>query len=195
MTAKGVSKQRFGKNRIADIPHTIATFLNLKFASLYTGHAIRRTSATEMAKNGTSIEEMKRFVGWRSNTVAESYVARSISTKQTMAERLAPKVSSYFSSKDKAIVDGKIKKVASSKRKLESNSSDDTILTGTTEKTATSKNRTIVIEDDIPAKTQRVDSSSSERTVEHVLDNVSSSGINIAVNNCTIQNFINHHTK
>lgn len=64
--------QAIGKNTIAAMPKKIAKFLNLERPETYTGHSFRRSSTTMAADAGASLEEMKRFYYWKSNTVVES---------------------------------------------------------------------------------------------------------------------------
>ena len=53
---KGVCTHQFiGKNKIAEMPKLIATFLKLPEAEMYTGHAVRRTSATFLAEAGINM--------------------------------------------------------------------------------------------------------------------------------------------
>lgn len=64
--------QPIGKNTIALMPRRIASFLNLENPNSYTGHSFRRSSTTMAADAGATLEEMKRFYYWKSNTVVES---------------------------------------------------------------------------------------------------------------------------
>jgi hypothetical protein len=60
-----------GKTTIANISRQIALFLGLENASLYTGHALRVTSATVMADSGADILSLKRHGRWTSDSIAE----------------------------------------------------------------------------------------------------------------------------
>ena len=82
------SRQPLGLHNIGGIPYRIATFLHLDNPKRYTGHAIRRSSATWLAHTGVDLLTLKRLAGWKSSTVAESYIAESISNKRTIAEKL-----------------------------------------------------------------------------------------------------------
>jgi len=86
------TKTSYGKSK------KIASWLALPNSDYYTGHAMRRTAATIIADRGGDTSTLKRFIGWRSSTVAEGYVARSKNNQREMANTLAPKqiVSPYF---------------------------------------------------------------------------------------------------
>lgn len=70
-------KSPFGKNMIAAVPREIALFLGLESPNLYTGHALRVTSATTLADQGADIVELKRHGRWASSSIAEGYVRES----------------------------------------------------------------------------------------------------------------------
>ena len=67
--------QPVGKNKIAEIPCKIATYLNLDNPKTYTGHSFRRTSTTLLANTGAEVLTLKRRGGWKSGSIAETYVA------------------------------------------------------------------------------------------------------------------------
>jgi integrase len=77
-----------GINNIGSIPSKIATFLNLPNPSQYTGHCFRRSSATLLANRGGDLLTLKRHGGWKSGTVAESYVADSLKRKIDVAHMM-----------------------------------------------------------------------------------------------------------
>jgi hypothetical protein len=77
-----------GINNIGSIPSKIATFLNLPNPSQYTGHCFRRSSATLLANRGGDLLNLKRHGGWKSGTVAESYVADSLKRKIDVAHMM-----------------------------------------------------------------------------------------------------------
>lgn len=70
-------------------PALIACYLKLPDADKYTGHAFRRTSATVMANDKMTVEELKRQVGWKSSTVAAGYIEESIQTKTDVSKLIA----------------------------------------------------------------------------------------------------------
>lgn len=80
--------QPVGIHTIGCIPSKIAIYLNLTDASLYTGHCFRRTSATLFANAGGSKENLKRHGGWKSDSVAESYVEESVLNKTKIAKAI-----------------------------------------------------------------------------------------------------------
>lgn len=71
--------QPVGKNMFGKIPSIIAKYLGLSEAHKYTGHCLRRTSATLLADAGATMTMLKRHGGWKSTTVAEGYLEDSIS--------------------------------------------------------------------------------------------------------------------
>lgn len=80
--------QPVGRNSFAKIPCEIAKYLNLNNPENYTGHSFRRTSATLLANSGVDVLGLKRHGGWKSSTVAESYVAESLANKIDVANRI-----------------------------------------------------------------------------------------------------------
>lgn len=75
------TSQPIGIQTFGTIPRRIAQFLNLSNCELYTGHCMRRTSATFLAESGADIQVIKRHGGWRSNNTAEGYIEESINDK------------------------------------------------------------------------------------------------------------------
>lgn len=73
--------QRTGINKFGALGKTIASFLNLPNPALYTGHCFRRTSATLLIDSGGDLTALKRHGGWKSSTVAESYIDESLMNK------------------------------------------------------------------------------------------------------------------
>ncbi|XP_044268814.1 uncharacterized protein LOC123013993 [Tribolium madens] len=80
--------QPVGIHTFRSIPSKIANYLHLPEPSLYTGHCLRRTSATLFANAGGSKENLKRHGGWKSDTIAESYVEESVLYKTKMAKTI-----------------------------------------------------------------------------------------------------------
>jgi hypothetical protein len=78
-----------GVNNIGSVPCEIATFLELDNPKQYTGHCFRRTSATLIADSGSILVTLQRAGGWRSQTVAEGYIAESLSSKNDIAHRIS----------------------------------------------------------------------------------------------------------
>lgn len=81
-------RQPMGINKIGEVPKKIAQFLNLEDVHLYTGHCLRRTSATLLSDSGADLTSLKRHGGWRSNTVAESYIEDSIENKTKICNNI-----------------------------------------------------------------------------------------------------------
>lgn len=82
------SSQPVGKNTLGKIPNIIASYLKLPDAKSYTGHCLRRTSATLLADAGVDITTIKRHAGWKSTAVAEGYIENSIKNKTNIANQV-----------------------------------------------------------------------------------------------------------
>ncbi|KAI4467936.1 hypothetical protein MML48_2g00007961 [Holotrichia oblita] len=81
--------QVIGVHSIGKIPCLIANYLGLPNSEQYTGHCFRRSSATLLANSGATISVLKRHGGWKSATVAESYVEDSIENKNKIANSIS----------------------------------------------------------------------------------------------------------
>ncbi|KAJ8971621.1 hypothetical protein NQ317_016338 [Molorchus minor] len=82
------SSQPVGKNTMGKIPSVVASYLKLPDVACYTGHCLRRSSATLLADAGVDITTIKRHAGWKSKTVAEGYVENSIENKTKIANQV-----------------------------------------------------------------------------------------------------------
>ncbi|KAJ8980663.1 hypothetical protein NQ317_013275 [Molorchus minor] len=82
------SSQPVGKNTMGKIPSVVASYLKLPDVACYTGHCLRRSSATLLAGAGVDITTIKRHAGWKSTTVAEGYVENSIENKTKIANQV-----------------------------------------------------------------------------------------------------------
>lgn len=82
------SVQAVGINTIGKLPSLIAAYLKLPNPSEYTGHCFRRLSATLLADMGADITNLKRHGGWKSTSVAESYIEDSIENKIKIANQI-----------------------------------------------------------------------------------------------------------
>lgn len=98
------TRQPIGITKIGAMPRTIAEFLKLPDAARYTGHCWRRSSATTLVNSGADILTLKRHGGWKSTSVAESYVEESDYQKKIISEKITeavmpkPKIQPIFSS-------------------------------------------------------------------------------------------------
>ncbi|KAJ8984767.1 hypothetical protein NQ317_012130 [Molorchus minor] len=81
-------KIQVGKNTMGKIPSVVASYLKLPDVACYTGHCLRRSSATLLADAGVDITTIKRHAGWKSTTVAEGYVENSIENKTKIANQV-----------------------------------------------------------------------------------------------------------
>lgn len=86
---KRCTVQPVGKNTFGKMPSKIASFLGLPNPEAFTGHCLRRTSATALVNAGANMTTLKRHGGWRSSTVAEGYLADSMELKKKTARMLA----------------------------------------------------------------------------------------------------------
>ena len=86
------TNQPVGINKIGAMPSIIASFLNLVDANLYTAHSFRRTSATLLAESGGDITAIKKLGGWKSTSVAESYIDSSLKNKRKIGEQITNSV-------------------------------------------------------------------------------------------------------
>lgn len=77
-----------GIHKLGSVAGEVAKYLNLPNANAYTGHCLRRTSATLLVDSGGDITALKRHGGWRSNTVAEGYIEESIKNKEEIARKI-----------------------------------------------------------------------------------------------------------
>lgn len=82
------TKQPVGLHTFGKIPQKIALFLNLANPELYTGHCLRRSSATLLVNGGASITNLKRHGGWKSANIAEGYIETSIRNKIDIANKI-----------------------------------------------------------------------------------------------------------
>lgn len=80
--------QCIGINSFGKMPSKIAAYLQLKNPEHYTGHSFRRSSATMLADSGAGITNVKRLGGWKSTTVAESYIDDSTNQKKDMSNKI-----------------------------------------------------------------------------------------------------------
>ncbi|KAJ8918175.1 hypothetical protein NQ315_014041 [Exocentrus adspersus] len=81
--------QLVGINTISKTFSKVASFLGLPDPESFTGHGMRRSSATLLANAGGDITTVKRHGGgWKSTTVAENYIEESLSSKMAIAEKI-----------------------------------------------------------------------------------------------------------
>ncbi|XP_023314775.1 uncharacterized protein LOC111693663 [Trichogramma pretiosum] len=83
------TRQNVGKATFSSIPKKIATYLKLDKPETYTGHALRRTSATLAADLGADTLTLQRLGDWKSASVAQSYVNESMLNKKTTSTMIA----------------------------------------------------------------------------------------------------------
>lgn len=88
------TKQVIGKNKIASIPKDVATWLELEEPHLYTGHALRRTSATLLSNSGGTMMDLKLLGGWESDRIAQGYVENSALNKNKISNLMTKSICS-----------------------------------------------------------------------------------------------------
>lgn len=81
-------KSVMGIHKIGSVAKDVALFLKLPNWKLFTGHSLRRTSATIFVDSGGDITGLKRLGGWKSTSCAEGYIADSISNKNETAGKI-----------------------------------------------------------------------------------------------------------
>lgn len=81
-------RQVVGVHKLTGTSQEVANYLNLPDSKLYTGHCLRRTSATLLVNAGGDLTALKRHGGWRSSTVAEGYVDESLSNKLETSKKI-----------------------------------------------------------------------------------------------------------
>lgn len=77
-----------GIHKIGSVPKEVASYLKLPHWKEYTGHCLRRTSATLLVDAGADITCLKRHGGWRSSSVAEGYIEDSLANKKDIALKI-----------------------------------------------------------------------------------------------------------
>ncbi|KAJ3650176.1 hypothetical protein Zmor_021880 [Zophobas morio] len=70
------------------MPSVVAEFLNLPNPKEYTGHCFRRSSASLAADSDVDLISLKRLGGWKSSSVAESYIEESVERKKKICRQL-----------------------------------------------------------------------------------------------------------
>lgn len=145
---------------------------NLPNAENYTGHSFRRTSATILAENGGDLLTLKQHGGWKSSTVAEGYIAESISGNK----RIATMVQGHTSIKESETTS------FSGQR------------TSTFIPTRPSTPLTIPIPQVLPLSDVQYENENIKIPPKKIT-NTSTGVFNVTYNNCTINYYINDPTK
>lgn len=68
------TKQPMGIHYLRKISQDIARFLELPNPESYTGHTMRRTSATTLAETGASTSQLKKHFNWKNELTASKYI-------------------------------------------------------------------------------------------------------------------------
>lgn len=81
-------KAVMGIHKIGSVAKDVALYLKIPNWKEYTGHCLRRTSATMLVDSGGDITTLKRHGGWKSDAVAEGYIEDSVQSKTKIAKRI-----------------------------------------------------------------------------------------------------------
>lgn len=76
------TRQPIGKNKIGEMPESIACYLKLDNSKRYTGHCFRRTAATLLSESGANMQQIKQLGRWRSDIIAQGYIENSMHNRQ-----------------------------------------------------------------------------------------------------------------
>ena len=90
--------QNVGSHSISGVPKKVALYLKLDHPENYTGHSIRRTSASMLVEGGADLLTLKRHGGWKSSAVAEGYIEDSVTRKIDVSKKLFSKVTAAATS-------------------------------------------------------------------------------------------------
>ena len=71
-----------GEKKLSSFPKLIAQYLGLPNASRYTGHCFRRSSATNLAENGATDQQMTKFCRWSSSKMAAYYTSNTTALRK-----------------------------------------------------------------------------------------------------------------
>ncbi|CAH2009888.1 unnamed protein product [Acanthoscelides obtectus] len=82
------NNQVVGKNQFYKVPESLANFLQLENANSYIGHSFRRSSATLLVETGGDLMTLKKHGGWKSSTVAEGHVDKSVAHRTEIANKV-----------------------------------------------------------------------------------------------------------
>ena len=81
--------QNCGRGSVNDTVKHVCTELALNDKK-YTGHAFRRSAATNLADAGVGIVNLKRHGLWKSPAAAEGYIANSVPLRREREQKLLP---------------------------------------------------------------------------------------------------------
>ena len=84
------TKQKIGKNMIADYGKQIAGHLGLEEPNRFTSHCWRRSGASSLAEHGANEQELQSAGNWTSGKVAMGYISGSLTYKRKLANMIAP---------------------------------------------------------------------------------------------------------
>lgn len=87
------TKQPMGIHFLRKISVKVAEFLQLQNPETYTGHALRRSSATALAETGTSTSVMKKHFNWKNESTALKYIENTKSGKLKISDAMKTTIS------------------------------------------------------------------------------------------------------
>lgn len=74
--------QPIGIHKIGKVPSTVAAYCDLDEPMRYTGHCLRRTSATLLSDSGANMQAVMQLGRWRSDMVARGYIENSLANRE-----------------------------------------------------------------------------------------------------------------
>ena len=95
-------KVSMGKSKISAVPKEVASWLSLPNPERFTGHALRRTSATLLSNEGGTMMDVKHLGGRESDKIAQRYIDNSALNNKKIANIVSKSIhpSSTITSKD-----------------------------------------------------------------------------------------------
>ena len=79
-----------GRNMVGSFVKAMCVICGIPNSEGYTTHALRRSAATNLADAGVSLVNLKRHGQWKSDSVAESYIANSEPLRKEREQMLMP---------------------------------------------------------------------------------------------------------
>lgn len=90
-------RQPIGRHKIGQVAENIASYLQLPDPKRYTGHCLRRTSATLLSDSGASMQMVKQLGRWRSDIIAQGYIENSMHNRQMIYDGVIQNASNNHS--------------------------------------------------------------------------------------------------
>lgn len=81
-------RQVMAIHTIGKVPREVAFYLKLDNPQEYTGHCLRRTSATLLVDSEADVTSLKWHGGWKSSSVAKGYIEESLNNKRDIVMKI-----------------------------------------------------------------------------------------------------------